>query len=88
MKIKIEKTYNIYSIMKAKAIELANRVLKTPSLLDQLSEDVFFKLVIGISIYDRSLAIRVEELKPFTNSNNKVLFWEAVGLLIPLEDYN
>lgn len=73
--------------MKAKAIELANRALENPSLVNQLTEDIFFKLVIGISKYDRSLAMKVEELKPFTNSNNKVLFWEAVGILVPYEDY-
>lgn len=73
--------------MREKAIELANRALQTPSLLNDLSEDVFFKFVMGISIYDISLAMQVEQLKPFTNSNNKVLFWEAVGILVPLEDY-
>lgn len=73
--------------MREKAIELANRALQTPSLLNDLSEDVFFKFVMGISIYDISLAMKVEQLKPFTNSNNKVLFWEAVGILVPLEDY-
>ena len=73
--------------MKAKAIEIANKALANPSLLNQLSEDVFFKLVIGISKYDVSLAMKVEALKPFTNSDNKVLFWEAVGILIPSEDY-
>jgi hypothetical protein len=73
--------------MREKAIELANRALQTPSLLNDLSEDVFFKFVMGISRYDISLAMQVEQLKPFTNSNNKVLFWEAVGILVPLEDY-
>lgn len=73
--------------MKAKAIELANRALENPSLINQLTEDMFFKLVIGISKYDRLLAMKVEELKPFTNNNNKVLFWEAVGILVPYEDY-
>lgn len=74
--------------MKAKAIELGNKALSNPSLLINMPEDTFFKFVIGIARYDKSLAMEVESLKPFTSPNNKVLFWEVVGILIPQESYN
>lgn len=74
--------------MKAKAIELGNKALSNPSLLINMPEDTFFKFVIGVAKYDKSLAMEVESLKPFTSPNNKVLFWEAVGILIPQESYN
>jgi hypothetical protein len=74
--------------MKAKAIELGNKALSNPSLLINMPEDTFFKFVIGIAKYDKSLAMEVESLKPFTSPNNKVLFWEVVGILIPQESYN
>jgi hypothetical protein len=70
-----------------KAIMLANKALANPELLETLPEDIMFKFVIGIVLFDINLAIKLEELRPFTNSKNKVLFWEALGILIPQESF-
>ena len=72
---------------KEKGIMLANKALANPELLETLPEDVLFKFIIGIALFDIDLAMRLEELKPFTNSSNKVLFWEAVGILMPQESF-
>lgn len=70
-----------------RAIILANKALTNPELLETLPEDVLFKFIIGIALFDIDLAMKVEELKPFTNPSNKVLFWEAVGILMPQESF-
>ena len=70
-----------------KGIMLANKALANPELLKTLPEDVLFKFIIGIALFDINLAMRLEELKPFTNPSNKVLFWEAVGILMPQESF-
>jgi hypothetical protein len=69
--------------LKDKSILLANKALNNPSLLNTLPDDTFFSFVIGIAKFDIELAKKVESLKPFTNPHNKVLFWEAVGILLP-----
>lgn len=73
--------------LKEKAINLADRALSDPKLVENMDEDKFFKFVLGVAKYDQKRAIALEMLKPFTNSNNKVLFWEAVGVLLS-EDYS
>jgi len=65
-----------------KAIQLADRALNNPDLIKDMTEDTFFKFVLGIAKYDQKRAIAVEMLKPFTTASNKVLFWEAVGVLM------
>jgi hypothetical protein len=67
--------------MKDKAINLAKRVLANPELIKDMSEDTFFKFVMGIAKFDHELAIKVERLMPFTNSSNKINFWTATKLL-------
>jgi len=64
-----------------KATDLATRALNNPSLVENMSEDTFFKFVIGVAKYDQKLAIALEMLKPFTNNSNKIHFWTAVGVL-------
>lgn len=64
-----------------KAIELSDKALNNPELVQNMNEDVFFIFVISVAKYDSKRAIALEEIKPFTNSQNKILFWEAVGLL-------
>ena len=71
-----------------KAIELANRAIGNPSLLNQLPEETYFKFVMGIAVFDIELAKEVEALRPFTTSQNKILFWEAVGILMPQESFS
>ena len=73
--------------LKNKGIELATKAINNPSLVENMSEDTFFKFVVGVAKYDQKLAIVLEMLKPFTNSNNKVLFWTAVGILNDTEDF-
>ena len=68
-----------------KAIVLANRAIESPSILNELSEETHFKFVMGIAVFDIELAKEVEALRPFTTSQNKILFWEAVGILMPQE---
>jgi hypothetical protein len=64
-----------------KAKSLCDRALNDPTLINNFSENTFFSFVMGVAKFDKKRAIKLEELKPFTNSSNKTLFWEAVGLL-------
>ena len=75
------------TINREKGIELANRAIKNPSLLKQLNNSVFFDFVMGVARYDKSLAQKLEAIRPLTHASNKVLFWEAVGIIMPTEDY-
>ena len=68
-----------------RAIILANKALVNPELLETLPEDIMFKFVIGIALFDIDLAMKLEALRPFTDSKTKILFWEAVGILMPQE---
>ena len=71
-----------------KTQELGNRALNNPSLLDQLDEDTFIKFVVCMSKHDKSLALRVFDLKyDKISAQGKVLFWEAVGMLTKPEEY-
>ena len=63
------------------AIELANKVIANPSLLEQLNDDTFIKFVIALTNHSKELAYKVFDLRPNIPSQNKVLFWEAVGIL-------
>ena len=76
--------------LEEKGLRLANEALEYPSLVKDLSEDVFYNFVMNVAKYDIQIAVKLEKLKPFTNESNKELFWEKVGVLrflIPLEDY-
>lgn len=64
-----------------KAIELANRAIANPKLLDKLTNDTFIKFVIGVSNHSKPLAHKLMDLKPNIPSECKILFWEAVGIL-------
>ena len=66
---------------KEKAIELANRVINNPELLKQLNDEIFIKFVISLTNYSKPLAHKVFDLKSDISSQNKILFWEAVGIL-------
>ena len=70
---------------KEKATQLVNKALTNPNLVKDMSEDTFFKFVLSVAKYDKTKAMQLEKLKPFTTSKNKIMFWEAVGLLIPIE---
>lgn len=63
------------------AIILANRTIGNPKLLDQLNDDTFIKFVIGISNHSTELAHKVMDLRENVPAQNKILFWEAVGII-------
>tara|TARA_R110002020_G_scaffold122805_2_gene278681 strand:- start:2771 stop:2998 length:228 start_codon:yes stop_codon:yes gene_type:complete len=73
---------------KEKATYLVNKALANPSLVKNMPEDTFFKFVLGIAKYDKTKAMQLEKLKPFTTSQNKAIFWEAVGILMPSDNFN
>lgn len=73
--------------LKEKAIRLANKAIEDSTLLKSLNEETLFKFVMGVAKYDMTLAMKLEELRPFTNASNKVMFWETAGLLMKQEDY-
>jgi len=66
---------------KDQAIRLANRVIADPKLLEKLNDDLFIRFVIGISNYSTELAHKVMDLRQDIPAQNKVLFWEAIGIL-------
>lgn len=69
-----------------KLTALTNKVLNNPKLVDKLPEETFIKFVICISKYNRSLAHKVFDLRTIkVSTQNKILFWEAVGLLNSLD---
>lgn len=73
---------------KEKAQELGNRALSNPSLLNNIDEDNFIMFVVCISKHDKSLATKVFNLKyDKISAQGKVLFWEAVGILVGTESY-
>lgn len=73
---------------KFKALELGNRVINNPRLLEQLDEDTLIKFVVCIAKYNKSLASQVFDLRyNEVSAQGKVLFWEAVGILTKQEDY-
>jgi hypothetical protein len=75
-------------MQKDKAFRLANEAIKTPSLLNKLDEETYLLFVIGVAKYHKELATKLEEIRPLVHSKNKVLFWEAVGIILEMEDYN
>jgi len=69
-----------------KAQDLGKRAIANPKLIEALDEDTFLKFVIALSIHDRQLASRVFDLRYDLSAQTKVLFWEAVGIIAPIED--
>jgi hypothetical protein len=71
-----------------KAFRLANEAIETPSLLNKLDEETYLLFVVSVAKYHRDLAIRLEDIRPLVHPQNKVLFWEAIGIILEMEDYN
>lgn len=71
-----------------KAFRLANKAIETPSLLNELDEETYLLFVVGVAKYHKDLAIKLENIRPLVHPQNKVLFWEAVGIILELEDYS
>lgn len=71
-----------------KANRLADKAINNPILLNQLDDDTMIKFAIGVSKYSKEKAIKLMDLKyPEIKPSNMVLFWEAIGILIPSESY-
>jgi|TARA_B110000967_G_C18316632_1_gene285526 hypothetical protein len=73
---------------KDNAFNLATRAIKKPSLLDELTEDTYVKFVIGVALYHKDLAVKLDEIRSIGEPQNKILFWEAIGVLTTPEDFN
>jgi len=72
-----------------KAHALADRAIANPTLLNQLDDDTMIKFAIGVSKYDVDKAMQLMDLKyPDVKPSNMIRFWEAVGILIPAEDFS
>jgi hypothetical protein len=71
-----------------KAFRLANKAIETPSLLNELDEETYLLFVVGVAKYHKDLAMKLEDIRPLVHPQNKVLFWEAVGIILEMEDYN
>jgi hypothetical protein len=71
-----------------KAFRLANKAIETPSLLNELDEETYLLFVVGVAKHHRDLAMRLENIRPLVHPQNKVLFWEAIGIILEMEDYN
>jgi len=70
------------------AFRLANKAIKNPSLLNQLTQDTYETFVLGVAIFHKDLAMKLDDIKPIVKPQNKVKFWEAVGILIKEKDYS
>jgi hypothetical protein len=71
-----------------KAFRLANKAIETPSLLNELDEETYLLFVVGVAKPYRDLAMRLENIRSLVHPQNKVLFWEAIGIILEMEDYN
>jgi hypothetical protein len=71
-----------------KAFRLATKAIETPSLLNELDEETYLLFVVGVAKYHKDLATKLENIRPLVHPQNKVLFWEAVGIILELEDYS
>ena len=77
------------SSQSAKAHSLADRAIANPSLLKVLDDDQMIKFAIGVHKYAPEKAHKLMDLKyPIVKPANMVLFWEAVGILAPQEDFS
>lgn len=68
-------------MQKEKALKLATEAIETPSLLNVLDENTYLLFVVGVAKYHKDLAFKLENIRPLVSSQNKVLFWEAVGII-------
>ena len=74
-------------MQKEKAFRLATKAINTPSLLNELDEETYLLFVVGVAKYHKDLAVKLENIRPLVHPQNKILFWEAVGIILELEDY-
>ena len=76
------------SHLRIKAEKLATKAIANPKLLEQLPTDTYETFVLSVAVFNKKLAMQLDDIKPITNASNKVLFWEAVGILLPQQDFS
>jgi hypothetical protein len=75
-------------MLENKAHELADQAIAKPALLNQLNDDTMIKFAIGVARYSKDKAHKLIDLKyPNAKPTNIIQFWEAIGIIIKLEDY-
>lgn len=65
-----------------KGIELANKVIADPSLLKQLDDTTFINFIMALTKTSKDLASKVFDLRENVSAQNKILFWEAMGIIM------
>tara|TARA_B100000497_G_scaffold120661_1_gene149367 strand:+ start:78 stop:311 length:234 start_codon:yes stop_codon:yes gene_type:complete len=76
------------SNLKDKAISLATRAINSPKLLEQLDSETYETFILSVTPFSINLAQQLNELRPITNPETKLLFWEAAGILTSQKDYS
>jgi len=69
-----------------KANDLADRAIANPSLMDAFSDETMIKFTLSVYHYTPEKAQELMVLK-YGHAKGLVHFWEAVGILIPTEEY-
>lgn len=75
-------------MLKDKAYNLAIRAINKPTLLNTLTQGKYETFVLGVAMYHRDLAIKLDEIKPIVDPSKKINFWKAVGIIMNDEDYS
>jgi hypothetical protein len=75
-------------MLKDKAHNLAIRAINKPTLLNTLTQDKYETFVLGVAMYYRDLAIKLDEIKPIVDPSKRIDFWKSVGILMNDEDYS
>jgi hypothetical protein len=76
------------SNLKDKAISLAARAINSPKLLEQLDNEIYETFILSVIPFSINLAQQLDKLRPITNPETKILFWEAAGILTSQKDYS
>ena len=75
-------------MLKDKAYNLAIRAINKPTLLNTLTQDKYETFVLGVAMYHRDLAIKLDKIKPIVDPSKRINFWKSVGILMNDEDYS
>tara|TARA_R110002126_G_scaffold34974_1_gene107971 strand:- start:588 stop:821 length:234 start_codon:yes stop_codon:yes gene_type:complete len=76
------------SNLRDKAISLATRAINSPKLLEQLDNEIYETFILSLIPFSINLAQQLDILRPVTNPETKILFWEAAGILTSQKDYS
>jgi hypothetical protein len=75
-------------MLKDKAHNLAIRAINKPTLLNTLTQDKYETLVLGIAMYHRDLAIKLDVIRPIVDPSKRISFWKSIGIIMGDEDYS